>query len=42
MPLPDQHRLVLEFEGNAPDHVVAVVDLEEYHEEFDHAAQKDG
>ena len=39
--LTDQHRLILEVEGKAPDEVVAVVDMEDYHEEFDHAPQND-
>jgi proteic killer suppression protein len=41
MRLTDQYRLVVEFESKAADKVVAVVDMEDYHEEFDHAAQKD-
>jgi toxin HigB-1 len=31
MLLTDQHRLILEFESKAPDKVVAVVDMEDYH-----------
>ena len=40
MPFTNKRRLILEFESDGPDTVVAVVDMEDYNEELDHAAQK--